>query len=108
MNNQEPIYIQMPEGLESIVPDYLVSRQQEVSEFLRLLTVSDCAQISVLAHNMNGSGGAYGFPWLTELGAAMESSARESDLDTLRQQIGGLADYLRRVRVHPAAPAMAI
>ncbi len=33
MKNLDPIFITIPEGLEATVPDYLASRQEEVSEF---------------------------------------------------------------------------
>jgi len=104
MKNLDPIFITIPEGLEAIVPDYLASRQEEVSELLRLLAASDCDHIRVLAHNMKGSGGSYGFTRLTEIGAEMECSARESNVVALSQQIGSLTNYLERVRLQPPAP----
>ena len=95
----EPVFVKMPEGLEELVPEYLASRKEEVPLLLKLLAASDFKRIRVLAHNMKGNGGAFGFPKLTEIGYAMECAAKEADAAALGQHVGSLAEYLERVQL---------
>jgi signal transduction histidine kinase/DNA-binding response OmpR family regulator len=95
----EPISVRIPDGLEELVPGYLSSRKEEVPLMLQLLSSSDFDRIRILSHNMRGSGSAYGFPGLTEIGAALESSARQADVSRLTQHLDSLADYLDRVEI---------
>jgi signal transduction histidine kinase/CheY-like chemotaxis protein len=95
----EPIFVRIPDGLEELVPAYISSRKEEVPVMLQLLGASDFDRIRILSHNMRGSGSAYGFPGLTEIGAALERSARQADVPRLMQHLDSLADYLDRVEI---------
>ena len=96
-----PVFVEIPEGLEELVPEYLSSRKEDVVALRRLLSCSEMDGIRSIAHNLKGNGSAYGFPRLTELGAAIERSVRESDHAALREQISALGDYLNRVQLRP-------
>jgi two-component system sensor histidine kinase/response regulator len=102
MKDLEPISITMPEGLEEIVPNYLNGRREEVPLLSELLAGCDFERIRILAHNMKGSGAPYGFPKLTEIGAAMEHAAKEVNISELSEQLKSLAEYLERVQLQPA------
>jgi signal transduction histidine kinase/HPt (histidine-containing phosphotransfer) domain-containing protein len=93
-----PIEIEMPLGLEDIVPGYLASRRKEVPEMLELLAASDFERLADLSHNLKGTGGGYGFPELTRLGAALEQSSKQGDCGTLHTQMTELGDYLTRLQ----------
>jgi CheY-like chemotaxis protein len=95
----DPIEIEIPEGLEELVPGYLEARKAEYAELLTLLAASDFDRVRVLAHNMKGSGTSYGFPNLTELGRRLEQSAKQSDHEAVQSDFDRLGDYLRRVRL---------
>jgi len=95
----DPIEIEIPEGLEELVPDYMEARKAEVAELLTLLAASDFDRVRVLAHNMKGSGRSYGFASLTEIGAALEKSATQSDHAAVQSDLHRLDDYLKRVRL---------
>jgi len=93
------IGIEIPPGLEEIVPGYLAARLKEVPEMIALLSASGFARIATLAHDMKGTGGSYGFPALTQMGAALERSAKEMDAGALGTQLTELTDYLCRVQL---------
>jgi HPt (histidine-containing phosphotransfer) domain-containing protein len=95
----ETIGIEMPAGLEDIVPGYLANRRKEATEMIDLLAASDFARLSVLGHNLKGTARGYGFPDLAPLGAALERSADQMDSGTLRTQLSNLGNYLDRVRL---------
>ncbi len=107
MTDREPILVKMPEGLEELVPSYLGTRKEEVPQMLQLLAASDFERLRILSHNLKGSGSAYGFPELTEIGAALERSARKADASTMTRQLDSLAEYLERVELEPSSSTAA-
>jgi CheY-like chemotaxis protein/HPt (histidine-containing phosphotransfer) domain-containing protein len=95
----EPIHIEIPEGFEEFVPAYLEALRLEYSEMLTMLASSDFDRVRVLAHQMKGNGGSYGFASLTEIGDVLEQSAKQSDHAAVQANLGRLGDYLGRVRL---------
>jgi signal transduction histidine kinase/HPt (histidine-containing phosphotransfer) domain-containing protein len=95
----ERIRIEVPPGLAEIVPPYLMRRRKEVPEMFDLLAKSDFASLAALGHNLKGTGGGYGFPELTHLGARVEQSAKQNDAEVLRKRITDLNSYLDRVQL---------
>jgi PAS domain S-box-containing protein len=86
------------------VPTYLRNCRQNVIEMLGALDQADFAIVSLLGHNMRGSGGAYGFQTITDIGAALEQAAENADDSASRQWVGELSSYLDRI-VMPSAIA---
>ena len=91
--------VTIPEGLEAIAPRYLSARRKELPEMVALLAASDFEQISSRGHNMKGTGRSYGFPDLSDIGAALERSARQQDKDGIDKQLLRLANYLESVQL---------
>jgi len=59
--------------------------------------------VSILAHNMRGSGGGFGFQPITDLGAAIEQAADDADLGAARKWLAELSLYLDGVGPVPLA-----
>jgi CheY-like chemotaxis protein len=101
----EPIGVQIPPGLEDLVPSYLAARRREVHEMTELLALtellaaSDFERLSLLGHNIKGTARGYGFTELAPLGAALEQSAERMDRETLHTQLTTLGNYLDRVQL---------
>ena len=95
------IQIEPPEGLEELVPPYLETRRRDVKEAAVLLARGDFAELASIAHNIAGTGAAYGFQQLTELGASLEQSARAGDSSVSEQALAAMSDYLGRVCIIP-------
>jgi CheY-like chemotaxis protein len=93
------IRIEMPADLEEIVPGYLAARQKELPEMMALLAASGFERLAIMAHNIKGSGGSYGFTELTRMGAALEHSAKQADTKALNLQLTELKDYLGRIEL---------
>jgi hypothetical protein len=47
---------------------------------------------------LNGTGGAFGFPQITALGALIEQAAKDHAMDKIRPAIQELASYLKQVQ----------
>ena len=62
------------------------------------LAASDFTRLAFMGHNLKGTGGGYGFPDLTRLGAALEQSAKQTDCKTLSTLMTELSNYLGRVQ----------
>jgi CheY-like chemotaxis protein len=93
------VKILVEEGLEDVTPGYLAKRRAEVTAYRDALTRNDFDAIKTMAHRMKGTGGGYGFPVLTELGAALEQSAIRSDTDRIRRKVDELAKYLSAIEL---------
>jgi HPt (histidine-containing phosphotransfer) domain-containing protein len=93
------IRITPPEGLEELVPNYLVNVRRHLSEILAAVNAKDCQIARRIGHQFKGSGEAYGFPEITRTGAAVELAAMSSDADEIRSQLLALAAYLDRVEI---------
>jgi hypothetical protein len=48
---------------------------------------------------MRGSGGAFGFQGITDIGAAIQQAAESADTDASRKWVGELSSYLDRVEI---------
>jgi CheY-like chemotaxis protein len=96
--SREPaIEVDVPEGLEALIPAYLEARRRDVGEAAALLARGDFDGLATIGHNMKGTGSSYGFRLLTELGASLELSALAGDRDRSEQHLETLHTYLTRV-----------
>jgi PAS domain S-box-containing protein len=86
----------VPKEVRALIPSYLSARRRDLERLAKALEARDFGQIRQIVHDIKGTGGAYGFPKLTELGAAMQASAEVSDPAALESQFAELADYLWR------------
>ena len=50
--------------------------------------------ITILGHNMRGSGDMFGFQAITDIGAALQQAAESADAAESRKWVGELSNYL--------------
>ena len=93
------IRIQGNPDLRDLMPRFLDSRRRDLDAMREALKHSNLDAIRVLGHNMKGSGGGYGLPEITVIGASLESAAKRQDDDDVRKQLGVLSEYLAHVEV---------
>lgn len=93
------IRVRVRADLAELVPAFLDHRRREVASLPAALQASEYGRIRGWAHNMAGTGGAFGFQPITEIGRAMEAAAKAADGVTIRSCTDRLADYLRRIEV---------
>ncbi len=85
--------------LSDIIPEYLEGKRAECLQIRELANGAACGEIRSIAHGMKGSGGCYGFPEITGIGASMESAAIAADLQGVRAQVALLEAYLDCIEV---------
>jgi CheY-like chemotaxis protein len=91
--------VMVEEGMEDVVPGYLEKRRADVETYTAALAAADFDSIRKLAHKMKGTGSGYGFPVLTDLGAAIEKAALAQDAPDLREKLEQFASYLKSVEL---------
>lgn len=91
--------IEVDADLSELIPLYLQSRREEVPRIYTLLDAGDFTALWGIAHKLHGSGGGFGFDFLTELGERMEQSAKAGNKAELYSQAAELKDFLDSVEV---------
>jgi signal transduction histidine kinase/DNA-binding response OmpR family regulator len=86
-------------SLSDIVPIFLSNIRENPEKILQALDAGNLDLPRTLGHNLKGTGAAYGFPPLTEIGAAIESAAKAGDMATIRRKAAELAAFLEQVKV---------
>src|SRR6202790_2213136 len=79
------------------IPAYLRNCKQNVRVMLDALDRVDFETVTVLGHQMMGSGGMFGFQAITDLGRSIELAAESADNDASRKWVGALSVYLDSV-----------
>jgi CheY-like chemotaxis protein/HPt (histidine-containing phosphotransfer) domain-containing protein len=79
------------------IPAYLQNCKQNVIAMLDALDRVDFETVTTLGHNMRGSGSAFGFQAITDIGGALQQAAESADTDTARKLVGELSSYLQSV-----------
>ena len=85
---------QLDPAVAALAPRYLKNMRKEVGALQAAVGVEDFATIQRIGHNLHGTGGSFGFPRITELGAAMEQAAKDRAIEPIRQALASLAEYL--------------
>ncbi|MBF0339223.1 MAG: Hpt domain-containing protein [Nitrospirae bacterium] len=93
------VKIQDDEDLREIIPQYLSRRRDEIADMKKALADNDMEKLRDLGHKLKGSGGGYGFDYLTEAGMAIEKAAKVADTTALATHVQQLAEFLEQVEV---------
>lgn len=83
---------------EALRAEYLNNRSSELRALTRALRREDFAVLATTGHNLKGTGAAYGFAELTELGRALESAAKDRDSHRIEALLDETQFYLSLVR----------
>lgn len=100
MIEMERVPIQAPRGLPlSMVQEYVQRCREALPAAKVALENLDHKYLRVYGHGLKGSGGGYGIPRLTEVGAVIEEAAKRSDAGEVREQLANLEIYLSRIEI---------
>lgn len=100
--SDEKIIVQIDPDLEGLIPGFLENRKLDVEKLRINLESNDFISLQSIGHSIKGVGGGYGFDLMSELGAAIESAAKEQNSEQVCEKIDQLDDYLQRVVVEYA------
>ena len=99
MTNEKIIIQIEDEDILELIPGYMESRRNELDVLRDAITRTDFETLRGLGHKLKGSGGAYGFDRISEIGGNLEFSAKARDLPAIERQIADLQDFITRVEV---------
>jgi CheY-like chemotaxis protein len=93
-SRMNPILVRAKPKFADRIPAYLQNCRQNAIMMLDALDRVDFETVTILGHQMRGSGGAYGFQAITDIGAALQQAAESADADVSRKWVGELSSYL--------------
>ena len=99
MSERSAIRVSISSVVMPLIPDFLEARAEDAVRIPALADARDYAEVRRLGHNMKGNGGAYGFVFITEIGAEIERAAHDEDGSKANAAAARLSDYLTRVIV---------
>ena len=89
-----------PEGLpRRAVAAYLGNCRSSLHALKDAIQRLDFEFVRVYGHRMKGCGAPYGFPKLTETGAALEQGAKAGNAEDLRHHAAALEAYLEAIEL---------
>lgn len=93
------ITVKVDPDLAELIPGYLENRRKDIQSIKESIGRDNFESIRLLGHSMKGSGGGYGFDYVSEVGKSIEEAAKKSDVESIETQIVNLGDYLSRLEV---------
>src|SRR5471032_1781634 len=84
-----------------LIPAYLLNCRQNVVAMADALDRIDFETVTFLGHQMKGSGGAFGFQAITDIGAALQEASESADAAASRRSLDELSSYLDSLATIP-------
>lgn len=84
-------------GVESLVPWYLQDLAGEIDRLKLSAKVGDLSAIRYISHGLKGSGGAYGFPEISTMGAEIERAAINNNGELAKELVKELRDLYTKI-----------
>ncbi|MCB9551956.1 MAG: Hpt domain-containing protein [Myxococcales bacterium] len=91
------VHIALDPALADLLPDFVRNRAADVHQLRAALAAGDEATARRICHGIKGCGGAFGFPRLSALGAAIGQEARAGRLATTGPAIDELDDLVTAI-----------
>ncbi len=90
-------YAQDADMLE-LIELFVGEMPDRVERLYQALELADLQAVGVLAHQLRGAGGGYGFPQITTVAREVEVMSRDEtvELDALRRSVDALTELCRR------------
>ncbi len=95
----DAITVRIDADLEALIPTYLSNRFADIATLRLALENDDFSKAQYLGHSIKGSGGGYGFEFISAIGAELEQAAICKDSQAIARHIEALNDYLLRLHV---------
>ncbi len=89
--------------LAALLPTYLQSCREQVSDARNALGVADFVRISRIGHNLKGTGAVFGLSEVSAIGSRLEALAEHGAVASIRGELEQLAGLLVGAAVGPRA-----
>ena len=98
-DNEGEIIVRLDPLIQRIGPEFLQHRRENAGLIWDALENADVEKVANIAHDIEGTAGAFGFSEMAQLGRLLQEAARESSLGKIKSLASDLTDYLDRLRV---------
>jgi PAS domain S-box-containing protein len=93
-------------GMEALIREYVEGLPGRVSRLRTLMATNAIRELELLAHQIRGHGGMYGYPCLTESATLIEQAVREGqDAELIAELIEEFATLSSRIETGLARPS---
>jgi PAS domain S-box-containing protein len=101
--------VDKPGGDEPVVPEdelaeikneYIRSLPDQLEKIIAASDTRDYDRVYRIAHDLKGTGGAFGQETISTLGRQIESAAKEKDTQTLSSLMKSLSEEIQKITVH--------
>ena len=97
-DKQEKVAPQIQQQIRDLLPGYIENRCQELLTLKEFIAGKDFPSISRIGHRLKGNGAMYGFPQLSEIGAALEIAANDQDFEKTVTLIASIEPILNEAK----------
>jgi len=96
---EDRIVVHADPDLADDIPWYLGQVKEYTEAIEKAMGDNDFETIEDAGHRMKGSGEAFGFDAVSEMGKSLEMAAKEKELDEIGKKLKELVRYTERVEV---------
>ena len=96
---EQKIVIHADPDLADDIPWYMGQVKEYTQAIRKAIGDNDFETIEDAGHRMKGSGQAFGFDAVSEMGKSLEEAAKEKDLGEIGKELKELVRYMERVEV---------
>ena len=97
--DEQKIVIHADPDLADDIPWYMGQVKEYTQAIGKAIGDNDFETIEDAGHRMKGSGEAFGFDAVSEMGKSLEEAAKEKDLGEIGKELKELVRYMGRVEV---------
>jgi len=99
MNNKKKIDIYVDIDFRELIPFFFEDTQNDIKSIRLSLSKNNYEDIARIGHSLKGTGGSYGFHFLTDAGAALEREEKNKNKDAIQEWLYMITHYLDKVNV---------
>ena len=93
------IVVQVREDMADLVSVFLHKRHDELGVMPAAIQAGDFRTLRFWGHNLAGTGAAYGFLAITDIGRGLEEAAQAAGTERIQKLTTQLADFLNDLEV---------
>ena len=106
LQDSNAIYSNMSDDLDmaELIEEFVGCLSVRAAAIQEAVQASNLTEVTRLAHQLKGAGGAYGFDEITVVGAELEAACKASQsVSQVEKEVAQLVDLCLRAKVRPAS-----
>ncbi|MCX8110267.1 MAG: Hpt domain-containing protein [Syntrophorhabdaceae bacterium] len=96
---ERKIDVYVDKDIMPLIPEFLENRRKDLINLQNAIEQKDHETIKIIASNLKGSGGTYGFEAITEFGNSIGHAIEENNFEALKRLIKNLESYLTHIDI---------